>query len=744
MVPANTAFERHGTATKRIVRVWLPVLVLVLFACGDESGNGQQTDASLCPIPCLPDEVCNPDTLMCERESTDQGLDVADMEDTLQEVDEADLGRDIVDLHEPVEDLPDIEDEDLAPIDTSEPDTSDLQGEPEIPTDVPYEEEGPPEPVPPVTAMHLELNLPEGVIVRWTLPDTEVSGYRVERDGELVSELEFPTLDARSVTGLTPGETYEFSVQAFITTPQGRRYSDLSVESIEIPIPEAMLVTPLTDLVMGSSSLGGGQMEFLYVALYYGSSSENPWAELYDMGVKRASAVVTFTSSNDSAASVTSAGVILSDAEGSTTVSAVYTWTGGEIKESIDVEVYDGVKKGNLLLSLEVPEPEEGDGEEEPELPVFSVQVLGPNDLAPFNFEPGVELNIPLYAGTHQLFVEDENGILRRQVVHIVPSRQTRVVIPWLGVPACELIDDDIGGAVTAANGALFTIPAGALESDTEICVTAMVPAEGPRRGPSDTYPLTAPETYEITPANLELLEPATLAMPIASDLADFMEIEFDPSMTVLPVYRFDRVQWVAAAVGTMGTAGAQDFINVDITQLGTYSAQLCQGVGSNEDACRVRYGSCDGGTISEVPDTEVVGESCGDIVDSIVEDHNFTTTDITEIDGPIFTDLGGVASRAFGLHGDFVDTISCVANPCGSGETCSAQCRATTTVLSCGRSYTGSVERHDGVTGWGLVRELEIIVPVYGSCGEYYEACGDIECLPDIEVCIATCLVGE
>ena len=742
MVPGPTPSGCPVAQVGPYVRGFLLLLCLALLGCG-EDGNGQQrAETSACPMTCLPGEECNPITHMCELQSTeDQGADIADMADAQVDLDAADQGVhvDIPDLDEPVEDVADISDEDLGPIDTSEPE-ADLQIEPEMGADDPADEpETPPQPIPPVKDVTVDLRLPEGVLVGWVPPDEGVSGYRIERDDTLVSELEFPSLVSRVVTGLTPGEMYEFSVQAFVTTPQGRRYSDPVTESIEIPVPEALLLTPMTDLVLGSDATGSGQTEYLHVALYYGSSAVHPWAELIRTGVKRASAVVTFTSSNDSAATVSSLGVVRSDEIGTTIINVEYAWHGGSLEESIDVEVLDGVKSGLLALSIVVPEPVVGEGEEEPETPTFSVQVLGPSDVMIPSLEAGIELKVPLYAGTHHLIVSNPDLGVRRQVLQIVPGNETRVTVPWMGSEVCQTIDDD-GGTIVAANGAVLDIPGGAIEDDTEVCITPLAPAEGPRRGPAGTYALTLPESYLISPTDLLLLEPATLAMPVAPDLANFIEIEFDPD--VLPVYRYELIQWVAATVGSTGSVLSQDFVNVDLDRLGTYSAQICPGVGSSEDACRIQYDSCQ--SSRSVAVSEVTGAACGDIVTAFTDDHRFTITDVTDIDSPFVADLGAVGARAFGLHGDFVDSAVCPANPCGSGDTCAAQCRATAEVLSCGRGYLGSIERYDGIDGWEAVRDLEILVPVRSSCGRTFEQCAADPCLPTVNQCSATCLEGE
>ncbi len=736
----------------------LLVLALALSACGEDPTTPEPTTTP-CTLPCTPEQVCD----------TEQGVCVTPGEDVWSDTD---AGNDAEDLSS---DSSDVQyDEDSEPADSSDAtedsdqnhdlppdeDASDTTEELVDAYDGDSNEENDVADLAEVDAAALVLpaalagcsaepRLPQGVNFAWQrqapediLPGytDDISGYRIERNGELVAELAFPDISSRPVAGIVPGEESTFSVKTFLNTAEGRLYSEPCTDSIALVEPRAIGVAPLTDIVLGSDSRdGAGQIEFLNVAFFYGSTAEPAWTTIMNQGVKEASATVTLTSDNEDSVTVSRTGMIQAFAPGQATITAEYEWDGNRLTDSVDVTVYDGVEEGRLSLSIS-PEPY-ADPEEAPEeeLQAYSVQLLGPNDSV-HNLPGGNTMIVRLYVGTHYLVVSHPTRGTRRHTVHIRPDSDSRVVVPFSLPPECTQIGPE-GGSLVASSGASVTFPNGSLPDVTEICLATMTPAESPHRGPSEFQPLFAPTAIELLPANLELAVPATLELPVEATLASFAELSFDAVGAVFPVYRYDLIQWSAHSAAALGSDSSRNYYTLEIDELGLYSASLCPSVGETSGSCRVHYEQCISGRVAT--HRELEGTACGEIV-TIDEDVSFLPSDVSDVDGESNVDLAAAGARSMGLHGRFTLPSVCTANPCGFGEECSAQCTATAQVQSCGRNYESTIEHWD--SGWNTLRDLSVHVPVSGGCGEVYEGCTDgAVCLPNADMgCVDTCMEGE
>lgn len=720
----------------------------LLTGCGSEPTESGED----CPLNCPAGTMCNVELISCVPVDDDSGqADVAaDMGQDLESpdagrdatADEADVAEDVAGSNDAAGDVPD---EDTAEPDTSE-DTEEVREDVALDladaTDAAdsLDEEVVVYTAPdPVQQLAAAVAPPAGARLTWFVPDVDqVTGYRITRDGELVIELAIPLLDTFLVGGIDPGSTVDLGVQSFVDTPEGRLYSEALEVTASVPLPGSLLVTPMTGVVLASPALTGtGQAELLHVSVYY-PDGQPIWAPLISGGRKRASALVGFSSTNESVATVSALGVIQAVGAGVAEIDVEFSWTGGRTSDSVLVEVVDSLSKALVEVSLRAV-PVEVEEDEEPIVTQLGAQMLGPNEVS-FQLTDGASINMLLYGGTHHLIVSEPDGRVRRQAIHVRPGQSIRVGQYWSRDQTCVELGP-AGGVINAPDGAALRVPAGALSQVQAVCLSAMPPAEAPRRGPSTEAPLLAPVAYEVTASDTTFGETVTLAMPVDPDLADWVRSTAGSS-PVVPLFKYELVQWEGHGRARL-EADSRDALHASITAPGQFSAQLCPGLGDVSGACRVVRESCAGS--QRVVQDEATGGTCGDIVDietSVLMDVQETTKSTDGLDA----DLTAPAARAFGLMAGLGEIgTACRAHPCGSGESCPETCRATATTHTCGRTYSGRLERH-GASEWLTVRRFEVHVPVRPGCGDEFETCSpDAVCLSGgVDACVAECLNGE
>ncbi len=723
-----------------------------LAACGQDAAPPSEETLTCLETGCPVGTRCDEIFLICVQESEPDQTDDADAgNDSF----DADIAED-VSVEPDVADEPDETAEDVADEstdtggDSDEQDvevadeTVDQQLEVNDTSDADADEPDPIEVLPPVTGAAATLQLPEGVRLSWDLPrDDEgelvaISGIRVNRDGALFQDIGFPTITEVALREMVPGQDYRLSIQTFLNSEAGRVFSSEVDVLVSVPEPVGLSLTPRAEVVLAApTDHDAGEQTYVNVNLYYGDFTHDsggseiamPWAELYRSGARKQSPTATITSTDEDVVVVDATGVITAVGEGAAQVRVQYAWLGGFISEALDVTVVDGTEQELLVITAELDTDLE-------EAPLIRVEVVGSSG-STHSLNDGVPLHLLVPVGTHELIVGPVAGPIYRQTVNVQPGIPARVTIPWTDRADCGTIGA-AGGRLVADNGAVLNIPNGALRITQEVCIRPLGPGLAPRRGPATSYPLVLPEAYEITPNSAELVKNATLSMPIAPDLVDFVEDQFGAKSGVLPVYRHELVMWFPETIGQIETLGGKPFITAELSQFGVYSAQLCPGVGTAVDSCRVTYGSCESDTSLQLHARD--GAFCGDPVTVSTTDEPVRMTDLDDNDD---VDLAGVSAHAFGVHGDFEQSLSCTTNPCPAGESCD-QCMATAAVASCGRTYRGSIERHDGDTGWWAVQDVSLLVPVHLGCERVLERCGGDDCLPSTLDCAASCLEGE
>lgn len=741
-----------GTTIRCAVAVIFCVGCLGLFACGQEAAAPPAEAATCLQTGCPAGTRCDEIFLICVQEQeADQGSE-PDAGNDSSDLDAVEDSGGDPDTREPDETVADVAEEvaDVGLEADEQADASDqtAQGETDAmdSSDIDIDEPDPIPVLPSVTNPAATLQLPEGVRLSWELPVDEdgelvtISGIRITLDGSLHQDFGFATINEAALRELVPGEDYQLSIQTFLNTEAGRVFSEEVDLAVSIPEPIGLSLTPRAEIVLASATDDEfGEQSVVNVNLYYGDFEHEPvsggpavsmpWAELYRSGARKQSPTATITSTNEDVATVDDSGVITAVAEGNAQIRVEYSWLGGFLSETLDVTVVDRNSQQLLVITAQV------DSELE-EAPLIRVEVVGASGSS-HSLSDGVPLNLLLPVGTHELIVGPVAGPIYRQTVSIRPGGPTRVTIPWTDRADCGNIGA-AGGRLVAENGAVLNIPNGALRVTQEVCIRPLGPGLAPRRGPASSYPLLLPQSYEITPNSAELVKNATLSMPIADDLVDFVAAQFGSKVGVLPVYRHELIMWFPETVGRIELIAARQYISAEISQFGVFSAQLCPGVGTAADSCRVAYDSCESDTSQRLEEGD--GAFCGDPVTVEVTDE---PVGIADLDSNDDVDLAAVSAQAFGVYGSFEQSLSCTTHPCPTGESCD-QCMATAAVASCGRTYRGSVERHDGETGWWSVQDVSVLVPVHLGCERVLERCGGDDCLPSTLNCAASCLEGE
>ena len=726
---------------------------LLQVACPDETVD--TPDRGACPTACFFPEVCNPETGFCEdpTQPTDTGRDIADTADVSDGdaddiIDVEDVrDEEVIDLPEEP-DVPDTDDgsEGDPDLDLGDEDT----GEPEVHDgDLSDEEVGPS--LDHMTCLELDESLPEDVIVTWCWGEDEAdpdglgaeaddpTGFEILVDGVRHVRLGFGFARSTTVQGLTPGVTYEISVAPYMGTPTGIITGPASAQTVILPEPDELLVAPLQDLALSTDPL---QTENLFVALRYTTDDGTETAVLHMDSRALTSARATFSTvpEDTTVVEVSNKGAVKAGTAGTAEVHVSYSWSDVTLSTSLGVVAYDPTPTGLLELTFL-------SGDESDAFAVAPEFILFPSGGSEKVQAVNLQANYPLAPGRY--FVPAPNFAFGEEpsrnfaevsfVFNIMPDRTTVVSRRLVEVDVCQTVGAGEAAKIEAANGAFIDIPAGAVASEMEVCLTPLPAGAGPWRGMNESFPLLLPESYLVTwPVIAEVGPGITLNAPLATDLADYMYDQLLGSSVTVGTLRYHHFAATPGRAAELAGEAGNDRLIVEIDSGGIYQFEMCPATGENDGGCRLVYESC---TSNHTVEAARHRESdCGDTAlfsDSVA----FDVVDVTDSGS---ADLSGVLTAAVGIWNGFDFQPTCEVSPCGAA-TCPDTCRATALAVSCGRAYRARVEQFDGVGGWGLVQEIDVHVPQTVVCGEEHEKCNDSAvCMPNhTQACGVSCIDG-
>ena len=730
---------------------WLLSSILLVLAgsmgCSEEP-TAPPTDP--CGGRCFPGvEECNEETGLCEPigsgdVETDLFEDTGQTDVTDTPVDE-DQGSDVtVDPVDQAEDVPDVRDAEQG---EDVPDVSDGSGEDlevgdtdmtdlDLPSDTSFDIETVDvevdyvdlrnEPPPAVSALKVEIDLPEAVNITWTYPAAVADGFVITQNTgfelEEVAILAFSTGGgSMRLPGLVPGQTYQIGVIAFTQDGDVRIDSPLAHRTILVPTPENLVLTPSTT-VLGSepeSDEGVGQSEALVATLTYAA---HPPAPLYRAGAAvEANVALTFRSDNDNLVTVDSHGVITAAQPGTATVTAVYDGAPEPLEAEVFVEVVDSeAPTGTLIVNLSSVD--------------YSPEVLVLIDGPPsqlVEIDDNMPLEVALPPGRYEVEVSGSDFIEVRFVVYVRSGQETILDRYLVREESCETIGES-GGTVEAAAGSLY-FPPFAIREDTEVCLTTLPSTGSPWRGPTRYSPLMLSQSLVISP-RMELFHSATLTVELADGLASYLNTEL--GTTQLQSYVIDLADWQPGPRATL-VMGAAPSASMSLDHIGgIISFEGCSQNEPLEGACRVTYDSC------SAPETHSVlstAPACGLMAD------NFELLDLyNTISGSDTHPLIPVVSRTQSVMETRPVYAICRARPCSPEGSC--DCEAVADSLGCGVGFSGEVQqlrRDVGDLQWELVTSWDLFVPNKTVCEQRFDACdGGAATCPEDETadCDAVC----
>jgi len=480
-----------------------------------------------------------------------------------------------------------------------------------------------------------------------------------------------------------------------------------------------MTVTPRHVFLADDDGLGDGQTDDLMVSLTY---EEFPPAVLYSEGLRRSNGIAVFESLNEAAAIVGGEGEVEAVAPGSSPVNITYTEGDISLSDQIVVEVVSGADPdGQIVMTFDSPT-----------LPFdteLRILVRGPRDAIAFH-RLGNIFTMDAPPGLYELEAANDDTIDVRTEVVVRPGSTVAVDRTIVEHTSCVLIDDFTGGDITLSDGAVLSIPAFALDDETEICAAALPGAAMPWRGPLEIQPFLLPTAYTFSGVGLLAnAQVATLTIPVDSDLVD------DLSDDELATWFVDGTTWLTGGRATVDSEADEVVLTLPVLG-GVVAINGCLGTGTELGRCRVRQAPCSSEETRFFDSTTV----CGAV--AVLAPGDVTLDAELELGT---TGYGDAIAATLSVASSRSEFASCSANPCPFGGGGCTNCDATASLYSCGVVHNGSVERYGDDTetpAWEGFN-YQLFVPQGTSCEASFGECaagGDV-CPDDIEAsCEATC----